>query len=1117
MSDFYVPGGTLKPGAPSYIERRADEELYQGVLAGEYCTVLTTRQMGKSSLMARTAARLREKGTGCATVDLQGKGNKTTTPEQWYYGVAKQIADGLELPGEWTAWWKQQDQLPPAQRLTDFFADIVLKHIAGPVVVFVDEVDWTIDLPYSDEFFAAIRSCYNRRATDAPFNRLTFVLLGSASPAQLIKSATRTPFNIGRGIELTDFTSEETSQLAAPLGEDGDETLARILYWTDGHPYLTQMLCAKIAERDSADPSRDIEGAVDATVQSTLLSPAARQQENNLKFVGDRLMQGTRDIRRVLRTYRTVLEGKPVRDMATSPIHTSLRLSGVVKPDAELRLQVRNRVYREVFNERWVQEKTPSDVRLIVVAASVIAAISAVAVLIFFSQAETARQRLSRGLASEAQLLMDKEPAMMERAALLGAESLRRRPTPEGDRVVRSAIGLLPQLVAEFPYAANITTAALNPDGAYVAVAGDQGVDVFAAVDKRKLTHVADGTVVFSTLFSPDGRWLLTGQMDGKVAVFEMPDGRLYRQFQVDAQVTNLVFSRDGKHVAARSSTNTVNVWSLGDASDGIRLRHDGIVQSIAFSLDGSRLCTGTRNGEVYIWEWPSGKLLRDMKAAGPVFGIACGASGEAIAAVGSREVPVWGSTPAQTTTLSHEFPVRTAVLSPDGQYLATAGGGGHAVIWKTQGWKRVARLEHQDEIQAIVFHPSRPLLATASSDRTARIWDLASGSELVRVVHQGLVDDVSFSGDGRRMVTASDEHSARVVEVPAEIPWETGWETGKPTAADFDAQGKRIATGDFNGAVRLWNIAHRELLLNADVFQKREITAIRFSPDERYLSVGTRSGAVAIVDVASGKTVAHFDHGQSVKSITMDASNHWTFTGGTDGKVKIWSLDGSLIATLDQNDAVTGLALSSDGSRLGVTTGSVSPQLRGGFALWNPGSRTAIRRAGSPVSLEAIAFSEDSAMVATVGQDNRVAVWDAASGRKRQSFDVHAPTWAVAFNADGRYLATGSEDRIARVWEISTGRVLVRLPHSGAVHFVRFTRDGKQVLTAGFDPSGVMTQARKWEWQAADLIQQLCGRMPRGLTREDWSRYLGAERFHPVCPEGGRKERGAIQSQSSR
>src|SRR5438309_5181925 len=50
-SNFYVTGGTLRPDAPSYVERQADRDLYEGLLGGEFCYVLTSRQMGKSSLM----------------------------------------------------------------------------------------------------------------------------------------------------------------------------------------------------------------------------------------------------------------------------------------------------------------------------------------------------------------------------------------------------------------------------------------------------------------------------------------------------------------------------------------------------------------------------------------------------------------------------------------------------------------------------------------------------------------------------------------------------------------------------------------------------------------------------------------------------------------------------------------------------------------------------------------------------------------------------------------------------------------------------------------------------------------------------------------------------------
>src|SRR5207247_958341 len=85
-----------------------------------------------------------------------------------------------------------------------------------PLVIFIDEIDVVRGLPFStDEFFAGIRECYNRRAEDAEYERLTFCLLGVASPSDLIRDTRLTPFNIGRRIELADFTPAE----AAPLTE----------------------------------------------------------------------------------------------------------------------------------------------------------------------------------------------------------------------------------------------------------------------------------------------------------------------------------------------------------------------------------------------------------------------------------------------------------------------------------------------------------------------------------------------------------------------------------------------------------------------------------------------------------------------------------------------------------------------------------------------------------------------------------------------------------------------------------------------------------------------------------------------------------------------------------
>src|SRR5207237_3613842 len=91
-------------------------------------------------------------------------------------------------------------------------------HTPTRVVIFIDEIDFTRSLPFSaDEFFAAIRECYNARAQDPVWKRLAFCLLGVASPSDLIRDPRLTPFNIGRRIELTDFTAVEAGVLEIGL------------------------------------------------------------------------------------------------------------------------------------------------------------------------------------------------------------------------------------------------------------------------------------------------------------------------------------------------------------------------------------------------------------------------------------------------------------------------------------------------------------------------------------------------------------------------------------------------------------------------------------------------------------------------------------------------------------------------------------------------------------------------------------------------------------------------------------------------------------------------------------------------------------------------------------
>lgn len=348
----YVTGGTVQAGDGIYLERRADAELLEHCRRGDFVYILTARQLGKSSLMIRAGERLLDEGIAPVVIDLQKLGTPASA-EQWYHGFLLEVQAQLALSADVSRWCSERIDLSYAHRLNLYLQEVVLSEIHGRIVIFVDEIDTTLALPYTDDFFIAIRYLYNARASRPDLKRLSFVLIGVATPGDLIKDAERTPFNIGHRVEVGDFTEGEAMPLIEGLGfagEAGAGCLGRVFYWSSGHPYLTLRIFAELQRRRT---SAGDDGPVDAAVDALFFRETSGQ-DSNLQFVRDMLTAKAPDANRALSLYVQISRPGTVRDRELDRDTSWLKLSGVVRSD-EGCLAVRNRIYARAFPPAWAE------------------------------------------------------------------------------------------------------------------------------------------------------------------------------------------------------------------------------------------------------------------------------------------------------------------------------------------------------------------------------------------------------------------------------------------------------------------------------------------------------------------------------------------------------------------------------------------------------------------------------------------------------------------------------------------------------------------------------------------------------------------------------------------
>lgn len=497
--------------------------------------------------------------------------------------------------------------------------------------------------------------------------------------------------------------------------------------------------------------------------------------------------------------------------------------------------------------------------------------------------------------------------------------------------------------------------------------------------------------------------------------------------------------SPDGKWLASLGDS-TVRLWNFAPGENPGRTSgvHKWPAENLAFSADSRHLITCGRDGPIRIRDVATG-----LEDGAPLEG--------------------------------HTAYVLVLTVSPDGRHLASASNDGRIILWDLASRRSIHEfVDQRAGILCLAFSHDGQRLASGGRDQTIRFWHLRPEphQEAILRGHEGAVKSVAFSPDGKRLVSVGrkEVEAPRVANQPRRYlrnwsakVWDAAPQNQRGVLGDhgayvarvqFSPDGKWLASADYRGLAKLWDIRSQRLMSN--LRGHTDQLHIDFAPDSKLLATADMGGIVRLWRPGSENPVAILTNDFTVAAIKISPDGQTLAVGGwtrSGARLQLWNLPALQPTKAWAGDGYSLWSLAYDHPRGRYLAGGFTD---GTVLLWDATTLRLLNTCKEHYrGVPWLAFSPDGNQLATGSEEGTITLCDARPPNKVIAV-LRGHThwvWSLAFTPDGRSLASSGVDGTPKIWSLAAGEVALTLKSArGPVVSLAFAPDGNLLVTGGAD-----------------------------------------------------------------